>query len=132
MMSKIGNNSAFTLVEVMVTVTVLALGTVLIYESFFKSLDAFNYYSRYLTVASIMNEKMWEADDSITRFGNLSAAEDSGSFISNNKSFRWNLSDSLIEQESGLFRIDMALHWQEGKRGIWLSRATYAIYNEKR
>jgi len=132
MMSKTGNKEAFTLVEVLVAMMVLALGTVLIYESFFKSLDAFNYYSRYLTLTSVMDEKVWEAGDSIARLGNLSAIKNSGTFSSNNRDFRWSLSDSPIEEQGNLFRIDFALHWREGKRNIWLSRATYAIYEERK
>lgn len=124
-------NKGFTLIEVMVAVAVLSLGIVLIFESFFISLDAFNYYFDYLNVASWVNEKVWQAQDNISRFAGLADMKTSGSFVIRNKKFTWNLSYGLTDGREKLYRIDLALAGQQGKRPIRLSRTAYAIYEER-
>ena len=131
MMLKIGNDKrGFTLMEVMTATCVLSLGTVLIYESFFITLDSFNYYSNYLNVASWMDEKIWQAQDNLSRLGSSSQIDTRGEFINQNKNFRWNLSYNLISQN--LYQIDLTLSWQEGPRKVKLLRSTYAMYEEKK
>ena len=61
----------FTLIEVMVTTAVLSLSMVLIYQAFFISLDSFNYCADYLDVVSWADEKLWQAQDSVTHNGTL-------------------------------------------------------------
>lgn len=128
MMLRIGNRG-FTLMEVMTATCILSLGTVLIYESFFITLDSFNYYSNYLNVASWMDEKIWAAQDNLSRFGPSSQIDTTGEFINRNRNFRWNLSYNLIGKN--LYQIDLTLSWQEGKRFVKLLRSTYAMYEEK-
>ncbi len=122
----------FTLIEVMVTAAVLALGTVLIYEAFFISLDSFNYCSRYLKIASWIDEKIWQVQDSLGHLGPLAQIERSGSFKNENKNFDWDLSYDVIEQTQNLYKIDLAILWQEGKRKAKFSRSAYAMYEEKK
>lgn len=129
MMLRTGNKG-FTLIEIMVTVAILSLGMVLIYEAFFIVLDSFNYCSDYLNVASWIDEKIWQAQDSLTRRGSFDA-DTIGEFINRNKVFKWSLSHNPIDEAEGLHRIDLVLSWQEGKRTIRLSRSAYAIYEEK-
>lgn len=134
MMLRIGSNfKGFTLIEVMVTTTILALGVVLIYESFFISLDSFNYCSNYLNVAPWMDEKIWQAKDDLNRSGNLDEIETQGEFQNKGKNFTWNLSSSLIDkvQSLCLYEIDLSVFWKEGKRQIKLSRNTYALYKKE-
>ena len=121
----------FTLIEVMVTTCILSLGIVLIYESFFISLDSLNYYSNYLNVASWMDEKIWQAQNNLSRFGLLIPIETQGEFLNGNKNFRWNLSYNLIEDTQNLYQIDLILSWQEGKRKVKLLRTAYAMYVEE-
>ena len=116
--------------EVMIATCVLSLGTVLIYESFFISLDSFNYYSNYLNVAPWMDEKIWQAQDNLSRLGSSSQIDTTGEFRNRNKNFRWNLSYNLISQN--LYQIDFTLSWQEGSRKVNLLRSTYAMYEEKK
>lgn len=116
--------------EVMVATCVLSLGAVLIYESFFIALDSFNYYSNYLNVASLMDEKLWQAQDNLSRLGSSGQIEPSGEFINQNKNFKWNLSYNLISQN--LYQIDLTFSWQEGRRFVKLLRNTYAMYEEKK
>lgn len=131
MMLRIGSKG-FSLIEVMVATVTLSLGTVLIYEAFFISLDSFNYYSNYLSVIPWMDEKVWQAQDDLSKFGALTQIGTTDEFqkAGKGKVFRWNLNYSLIDD--GLYRIDLNLSWQEGQRKVKLLRSAYAMYEEKK
>ncbi len=125
---KIGNNG-FSLIEVMAATVVLSLGVVMIYGSFFTSLDAFSYYSNYLSVTPWMDERIWQAQDDLSKFGAAAQIQSAGEFQKASKVFRWGLNYSLLED--GLYRIDLDLYWQQGIRKIRLSRNAYAEYKKK-
>jgi prepilin-type N-terminal cleavage/methylation domain-containing protein len=125
MMLKTGNKG-FTFLEVMAASSVLALGAVLIYEAFFISLDAFNYYGDYLNVASWADDMVWQAQAEVRAGGQVNLQTD-GEFTRNNKRFRWNLSSNLLDADTGLYAIDLLLYWKTGKREMSLSRGTYEI-----
>ena len=134
MISKIGNKkTGFTLIEVMITTAVLSLTALLIYEAFFISLDTFNYCYNYLNVFSLADEKIWQAQDDISRFGALTNIAEKGEFVDRNKNFVWNLSNSSIADalNQKLYKIDLILSWREGKRPVKISRTAYAIYENK-
>jgi len=122
----------FTLIEVMVTTAILSLGTVLIYEAFFISLNSYNYCSNYLNIVSLADEKIWQAQDSLSRLGSQAQVETKGKFINRNKNFTWELSYNSIEATQGLYRIDLILSWQQGPRKVKLLRTAYATYVEKK
>jgi prepilin-type N-terminal cleavage/methylation domain-containing protein len=129
MMSKTGNRG-FTFLEVMVAAAVLALGTVLIYEAFFTSLNSYNYYVDYLNVASWADDKIWQAEFKLLQ-GISPASQEAGEFRENNKIFNWNLNYGLLDEQTGLYSIDLFLSWKTGKRELALSRNTYCILQQK-
>jgi prepilin-type N-terminal cleavage/methylation domain-containing protein len=129
MMLKTGNRG-FTFLEVMVAAAVLALGTVLIYEAFFISLNSYNYYVDYLNVASWANDKIWQAELKLLQAGSASTQE-AGEFRENNKVFSWNLNYGLLDEQTGLYSIDLFLSWKTGKREFVLSRNTYCMLQQK-
>ncbi len=122
--------TGFTLVEVLVTTAVLSLGIVLIYRAFFTLLDSFGYYSNYLRVIAFADEKLWQAQDTLSCFGSDAGAGSSGRLNIQNKDFNWRLSVSPVEAES-LYRIDLTVNWQEGPRIRGLTRNAYALYIKK-
>jgi prepilin-type N-terminal cleavage/methylation domain-containing protein len=121
-------NKGFTLLEVMVTTAVLSLGIVLVYQSFFISLDAFDYCLNYARVAPWADEKLWETQDDFRRYGASANPAASGEFISSNKIFTWNMSCASIDPPR-LYKINLILSWKEGKRTAKLFRDTYALYH---
>ncbi len=125
--------SGFTLVEAMIAVAVLSLMALLVYEAFFISLDTFNYCYDYLNVLSIADEKIWQAQDDLSRFGGFVNVGGVGQLAVKDKKFVWNLSNSLIVDTptQNLYKIDLSLSRQVGKRPVKISRTAFAIYEKK-
>lgn len=124
--------SAFTLIEIMVATVVLSLGAVLVHRSFFTCLDSVNYYSDYLSVIPWMDEKVWQAQDALSRSESPQLAGKNGEFKSRNKVFSWNLGYGFVDEESRLYRINLVVFWQEGSRKVKLLRTAYAMYEDKK
>lgn len=118
---------AFTLVEVMVATAILSLGIVLIYQAFFISIDSFNYCFNYLNVASWADEKIWQVQNNLSHSKVEDIIETGGRFRKRNKDFNWDLSYYLIDVD--LYRIDLDIFWQQGRRKAMLYRNAYAVYD---
>ena len=114
----------------MVTTAVLSLGIVMIYESFFISLDSFEYSQNYLKVVSWLDEQVWQAKDELSRSGELINTQPGGEFVTSNKTFSWDLGYTPTGTPD-LFRINAVLSWQEGKRKVRISRSDYALYQKR-
>ncbi len=122
--------SGFTFLEVMVATAVLALGAVLIYEAFFISLDSYNYYVDYFDVAIWADDMLWQAQAKLRQGGSFSGQQ-AGEFTVNNKLFNWDLNYNLLDEQAGLFSIDLSLFWKTGKKGFTLSRNTYGMVQQE-
>ena len=128
-------SNGFTLIEVMIAAAVLSLGAVLVYEVFFSSLDLFNYREKYFNLSYPVNEKIWHAQNEITKFGGIFEA-DSDSFeelIRVDKNMAWNLSSEMVYETDyrALYRIDFLLTWPEGNRRVNIKRTAFAVYTYK-
>lgn len=121
----------FTLVEVMVATVILALGTVFLSESFFISLDSYNYCSRYLQVLSWADEKVWEAEEALSRLGPAASFNNAGEFTEKGRNFTWYLAHTPLESDGSLYKVDFEMSWQEGARKARIQRSTYARYEAK-
>lgn len=115
----------------MIATIILALGTTFLSRSFFITLDSYNYCSRYLQVLSWADEKVWEAEEKLSRLGSAAPLDNAGSFIERGRDFKWYLAYSPLDAEGALYKIDFEISWQEGARKASLKRSTYARYEKK-
>ena len=83
-----------------------------------------------MRVVAFADEKLWQAQDALSCFGPDAGAGSGGRLNIQNKDFNWRISVSPIEAES-LYRIDLAVDWQEGPRIRGLTRNAYALYIKK-
>ncbi len=133
MMSRIGNKKrGFTLVEVMMATLVLVVGVVFIYEALFISLDAFNYCADYLELSPWVDEQLWLAQDKIMRLGPDAAVDTSGELYLANKKFDWGIFSELLNEDSGLYKIDVGLFWRQNKANRKILRSTYSIHAKEK
>lgn len=128
-MSRTGNRG-FTLIEVMVSVAMLALGVIMVYEALIRCLDGFGRYTDYFAVSSWMDEKIWQAQDALKNTGTFTE-QTQGVYVNNNKQFSWDLSFLLLDSSAGLYRINLKVGGQPGTKRPVLSRSAYALFAKK-
>ncbi len=128
-----GKRRGFTLVEVMIAASIMALGAVLIYESFFMCIDSFNNCADRLDIAPWIDEKIWQAQDEIMRAGTLDEFDKTGGFVMDNNQYNWRLYSQILSASLfyDLYKVNLNVSWKEGKRYAKSSRTAYAIYNKE-
>jgi type II secretion system protein I len=123
--SDFGLRSGFTLIEVMVTVSVLSFGLVMLFHSFFISMDSVQYASDRLNAQIWLEEKLWEESDMLKRTKMAAQTEESGLFKLQGRDFSWKKSVQLLD--AGLYALTVELSWKEAGRERMLSYATYLL-----
>ncbi|MCK5012450.1 MAG: prepilin-type N-terminal cleavage/methylation domain-containing protein [Candidatus Omnitrophica bacterium] len=127
----------FTLVELIVTVAILAFGIVTIYEALFISMDTFGFYTNYLDTQDWINEKISQVQNQLTKAQILEPGETSGQIVRGSKTFDWSMTVSPVNEEQGLYKIDLTLSWKQGSKRVRTSRVAYLLppqlkeYNEE-
>lgn len=121
------SSKGFTLVELIVTVAILAFGIVAVYEALFISVDAFGFYAHYLDTQDWIDEKIWDVQRELTESQTLKAESTSGQIVRGHKTFDWVMAVSLLDDQQGLYQVDITLSWEEGGRRKKISRETYLL-----
>jgi prepilin-type N-terminal cleavage/methylation domain-containing protein len=120
-------NKGFTLIEIMVSVAILAFGIVVVYEALLISLDVFGSYSNHVNTQGWINEKVWEIQDRVNHSKILIAGDDHGEIRPQNKRFAWVSTITPIDANEGLYAVDVRLIWKEGGREAVISRSGYVV-----
>lgn len=124
MILRIGNREAFSLIEVMVTVSILALGTVAICQANLAALNAYSRYTGRLAVRGWAEEKIWEAKESLLQSEFPEAGKTSGQFRLENRNYEWELDIESYEVKD-FYSIDLQVKWRAGVIPLALSRASF-------
>ena len=118
--------NGFTLIEVMVTVAILSLGTLLIQQGLLRSSDFLNHYNSQLAVEAWADEKIWDIREALLFAAEGSQMETSGSFTESGRNFSWSIEAVLVPGVDQLYFIKMNTTWLEGNRLASFSKAMYA------
>jgi prepilin-type N-terminal cleavage/methylation domain-containing protein len=115
----------FTLVEVMVAAVILSLGMVVVFESFLKGLDTFNFFNNRLNAQWFINEKIWQVQAALDQpIGAFLPAQETGTVMVGNKEFTWQVSLSVLDVQQELYQMDAQMLWREGNKQRVIKRCT--------
>lgn len=121
----IGNNArnAFTLIEVMISISILAIGLVFILQGLNRSLNVIKISEDNLETISLAKEKMTEVilenketKDSINTSQELSYQD---------IDFKLKVNSTNLQDYENLDKVDCEIFWEEGKREGKMSIFTY-------
>ena len=114
----------FTFVEIVLTVSILSLGTTLIYQSNLTAVDVYARYIHRLAIQSWADEKIWEAKENALMSESVEAGQSSGEITKNGKDYSWALEIEETE-DPDLYLLVLNVLWQEGRTEARLTRAGY-------
>jgi prepilin-type N-terminal cleavage/methylation domain-containing protein len=117
MMSRIGIKG-FTLIEIMVTVSILSLGIVALYPSFFMSADAAGYAADQLLVQRWAEKKIWEEEDSFHRLLRVESPRENGTFQDGMRLFAWEKTMNSIDTDLAVLTLTVSWKTSAGKRNL--------------
>ena len=114
----------FTLIEVMIAVSILALATIMIYQSNLLSLSVYNRYLHRMVIQNWAEEKLWEAKQTVLESESSPVGETSGDIQKGHDHFHWalNIQEGDIEL---LYNINLKIMWKEEGREASLYRLGY-------
>lgn len=117
----------FTFLEVVGASMLLVAGAGLIYGGLFQLLDIFSYCQHYWLAKNWIEQKLWEMEEQVKYRRLTEGLNDEGEFVLQGKVFRWRSSCSALPHLTGVYRMNIDLSWQEGKRNVNLRRSKDVI-----
>ncbi len=123
--------SGFTLIEVMLAVSVLALGTLIIQQGLLRSANVLGHASNVLTVQSRADQKIWDVKETFLYAAAPSAEGQNGSFTGQGREFHWVVKAELLEPEQEFYLLRLTVNWLEGNKPMEFKREIYATNNKK-
>ena len=126
MTSPIGNKAGFTFIEVMVAVSILALGTVVICQANLTALNAYSRYTHRLGIRDWAETKLWEAKEKIMDSDFPEGGKSSGEFKEKTKSVLWVLDVEPYQtpEVKDFYSVDLKLTWEENNSPLNFSYAS--------
>ena len=125
---KIFYKKGFTLVELMITVSILSLGLVMVNGALIRIADLLGRYTNSLVGYQWMDQKMWEAKESL--FYSEAIRTDAGGTgvvsLLNQKEAYWSLQDKAVLMTKGVHDLSFTVGWQQGQSFVQISKAGYA------
>ena len=123
-------SKSLSFVEVMVTAAVLSLGLILVVQGLLVTLGGLHYAVDYINVLLWMDWKFWDIHEQLMNYKTLSENNSQGTFLVNNKRFKWSLAFNLVEgtEDVSLYEFTLRVFWKEGLRQAQVLRTAYALY----
>jgi prepilin-type N-terminal cleavage/methylation domain-containing protein len=110
---------AFTLIEVLIALFVLTVGTIFIFRFLFNSASALKHIENRVRAHFFLNQQKWKAEKIITQRTRLARYTDTAEFNNTPYSAQMNIRNTAGLKD--LFRLDINISWKEGKKqkSIW-------------
>ncbi len=120
----LNNRRGFLLLEVLVSITIIAVGLVYVIRSFSSSTRAIETAAHFLKSVSLIEEKLWE----IEAEGSIEEGRDEGRF-EEDEEYGWVLEAEGLE-DIPINRLELKVEWEGPGRRQRVSIETY-LWNEE-
>lgn len=122
----------FTLIEVLVALTIVSISVVSVYAAFTGISDTLARVDNYNRSVLIGMEKLWEVEEALLQSEDANAVNFSGELKeSDTRLLKWEFTQNDLQDYPNLKEINLTLQWQQGKRSGNFNVTTYLRAKEK-
>jgi type II secretion system protein I len=115
----------FTLVELLVTVSILTIGVISVLRSFLSVSGAFSRSNNLFNAAWYLEKKISDIEEEAIKEEGLEAGREEGEFNIEGRRFSWLMDIEELEEEQNLTRLFLEVAWREGNQERNISLITY-------
>lgn len=124
-------NKGFTLLEVMLAVTILSVGLVMVVRSYVTSLRAIKTSREFLTANLLLEEKIWQEEQERTRPEGFIPQEKQDEFDPPFAGFNYKISFEQEENLPSLYKSTFEVFWRKRNKEHSVSCVTYTRSQEE-
>lgn len=110
-------SNGFTLIEVLLSVTIFIVGISFIYLAFYKSADVISRLSRQYEAASVITDLIEETELSLRETKKPDSIPLMGEKKIQNHLYQYTLSLMPLDKKKRAYRMSVHLEWAEGRKG---------------
>lgn len=125
----IGKKAGMTLIEVLLSVTILTIGLLVLYRPFLTSLDAITYVNDRIEADRLLSHLVWEWERAAKESNLIVPNGVSGILYGNNKIFHYSADTKITESMFDLEKVVLALNWTNAGQKKSLSKEFYISLN---
>ena len=124
-----GNKGArgMTLIEILVSVTLLSVGLILLYQPLLASLDALAYVDDRIQANYLISGKLWELEEKASKLGRLPAFASQGTWLGKDKTFNFKMAAEPMSLDRQLQQIKVGVSWRGAGRNKKMVRSAYVF-----
>lgn len=120
------DGTGFTLIEVLIALTIVSISVVSIYAAFMGISDTLARVDNYNRSVLLGMEKLWELEEALLQSDEARVSDFSGELKeSDTRFFKWEFTGTDLESYPNLKEISLNLQWQQGRRSGNFSVVTY-------
>ena len=124
-------SKGFTLIEVMVTVSILSLSVLMIQQGLLRLANILDRQNNLLIAQEWVNEKRWDVEQALCFADEGGSSETQGVFEISGREFQWQIDSKAIPSGDKTFEISYGLNWHEGHRPVSYMEKNIASFNKK-
>ena len=117
------SSAAFTLVEALLGITVFSLGILVIFPSFFRSMELLALLSSRYPAELMIHNAMVETEERLRAYGKTESTGDYQTEVWNGRSYRYRIESQSKDKSARLYGITVFAEWKD-MRNQRLARTT--------
>ncbi len=130
MTSRTGNERGFSLIELLIAASVLALSVTMIQGSFLGAARVFGRYQGNFEAEAWMNEKLWDAEEALLFSDPPDTSSEDGVFSRSGRQYEWHKQIDPLPQRD-LYSVRLTASWSEGQQRVERTREVHVFRKEK-
>lgn len=120
------------LVEVLLSVMILASGILFVYRPLLASVSSLNYLDTRSEAVRLLGNRMWEYSRQVAQGGLAAAGAGRESLMGGERVYQCRADAFQIAARPALYRVDFKMKWLVGSQSKSISRSIYVLEPERK
>ena len=117
----LNSSDGFTLLEILLSVFILSVGIVAVYQPLLACLSTLNYAEERLEANNLLSKEIWVLESKM-KLSDLTGLTSDDTLIGSDRIYRYQASSQPLSRDQQLFKTKVEIAWQDAGRAKRIAR----------